>query len=74
MTALLRVSAFCTATSVQVGFLDDWKRVNEALSRARTALVAVGHMSTLLSGKTWSALLDHVMERGCLVQQHEIMC
>jgi superfamily I DNA and/or RNA helicase len=56
---------------MQVGFLEDWRRANVALSRARTALVVVGHKGTLRTSKTWGAFLQHAQDRGCLVQlQH----
>jgi superfamily I DNA and/or RNA helicase len=43
-----------------------------ALSRARTALVVVGHRSTLKSSKTWNAFLKHAQERDCLLQVHQM--
>lgn len=43
-----------------------------ALSRARTALVVVGHRSTLKSSKTWNAFLKHAQERDCLVHMHQM--
>lgn len=56
---------------MQVGFLEDWRRANVALSRARTALVVVGHKGTLRSSKTWGAFLKHAQGRDCVVQlQH----
>jgi superfamily I DNA and/or RNA helicase len=58
------------AACVQVGFLQDWRRANVALSRARTALV-VGHKNTLKSDKIWGAFLKHAQERDCVLQlQH----
>ncbi|KAF6259617.1 AAA domain-containing protein [Scenedesmus sp. NREL 46B-D3] len=56
----------------QVGFVDDWRRANVALSRARTALVVIGHRSTLRGSETWSAFLKHVAEQGCLVKQEQL--
>jgi superfamily I DNA and/or RNA helicase len=55
-----------------VGFLEDWRRANVALSRARTALVVVGHKSTLRSSKTWNAFLQHAQHNACLVPLKDI--
>jgi superfamily I DNA and/or RNA helicase len=57
---------------LQVGFVDDWRRANVALSRARTALVVVGHRSTLRGSETWAAFLKHVAEQGCLVKEEQL--
>jgi len=57
---------------LQVGFLEDWRRANVALSRARAALVVVGHKSTLKGSKTWGAFLRHVDDRGCLVKLNHL--
>jgi senataxin len=57
---------------LQVGFVDDWRRANVALSRARTALVVIGHRSTLRGSETWNAFLEHVTQQGCLVKQKQL--
>jgi superfamily I DNA and/or RNA helicase len=43
-----------------------------ALSRARTALVVVGHKTTLRSSKTWNAFLQHARDNACLVPLKDI--
>lgn len=55
-----------------MGFLEDWRRANVALSRARTALVVVGHKSTLRSSKTWGAFLQHTQDKACLVPLKDV--
>ena len=51
-----------------VGFLSDWRRMNVALTRARTAVIVVGDKSTLASDTYWRAFLQWVEERECLVE------
>lgn len=43
-----------------------------ALSRARTALVVVGHKGTLSSSKTWRAFLKHVDQHSCHLELKEL--
>jgi len=50
-----------------VGFLADERRLNVALTRAKSILVIIGHAPTLERSKAWAALLDHVRERDCLL-------
>lgn len=57
---------------MQVGFLQDWRRANVALSRARVALVVVGHKSTLRADKTWGAFLRHAAQERCLVKLEQL--
>ncbi|KAE9031373.1 hypothetical protein PF011_g155 [Phytophthora fragariae] len=42
-----------------VGFLNDIRRMNVALTRAKFACYVIGKENTLRSSKPWSALLDH---------------
>lgn len=57
---------------LQTGFLDDWRRANVALSRARRALVVVGHRGTLRGSSTWKAFLEHTAQQGCLVKLEQL--
>lgn len=47
-----------------IGFLTDWRRLNVALTRAKSALVVVGDFATLESDPHWAALYKW----GCGVQ------
>ncbi|GMH33013.1 hypothetical protein BSKO_00847 [Bryopsis sp. KO-2023] len=50
-----------------VGFLDDARRMNVALTRARRSLWVVGHGETLKACKAWNAFIDHAEETGCRI-------
>eukprot|EP00929_Paragymnodinium_shiwhaense_P051789 TRINITY_DN26007_c0_g1_i1.p1 TRINITY_DN26007_c0_g1~~TRINITY_DN26007_c0_g1_i1.p1 ORF type:complete len:1401 (-),score=313.77 TRINITY_DN26007_c0_g1_i1:402-4604(-) len=45
-----------------VGFISDERRINVALTRAKSILVVIGHWQTLSTNKTWSDFIDHVWE------------
>ncbi len=48
-------------------FLDNPKRINVALTRARHHLIVVGHHSTLLQSAVWKPVVTHISARcpGC---------
>ena len=51
-----------------IGFLTDWRRLNVALTRAKSALLVVGDMDTLAEGdKYWGAFSKWCEGTGCLV-------
>lgn len=43
-----------------LGFLDDARRLNVALTRAKSGLIVVGHEETLRSDVLWAKLLDNL--------------
>ncbi|ETV98167.1 hypothetical protein, variant 2 [Aphanomyces invadans] len=50
-----------------VGFLNDIRRMNVALTRAKFACYVLGSEAALQNSKPWAALLDHARVTGCLV-------
>ncbi|CAI5722852.1 unnamed protein product [Peronospora destructor] len=57
-----------------VGFLNDIRRMNVALTRAKFACYVIGKENTLRSSKPWSALLDHVYDKQCIVHVESPQC
>ncbi|KAF6258495.1 AAA domain-containing protein [Scenedesmus sp. NREL 46B-D3] len=61
-------SAVRANTQAQVGFLEDWRRLNVAITRPRRGLVIFGHAATLSAGDaTWSKYIGWLRQRGCVV-------
>ena len=55
-----------------VGFLSDWRRLNVALTRARSALIVVGDMDTLSEGdKYWAAFAKWCEGVLCVIDDTE---
>lgn len=57
-----------------VGFLNDIRRMNVALTRAKFACYVIGKENTLRSSKPWGALLDHSYNNHCIVHVENPQC
>lgn len=53
-------------TKSSVGFLKDFRRMNVALTRAKTSMWILGHQKSLVKNKLWNRLITDARERGCL--------
>lgn len=51
-----------------VGFLSDVRRMNVALTRARTTLWILGNAQSLRRNKVWNELLADAQQRNCITQ------
>ena len=57
-----------TVRTRQVGFLNDRRRLNVAVTRAKFALVVVGNTWLLRRDVYWRSMVDHYQAQGCFVQ------
>ncbi len=51
-----------------IGFLNDARRLNVALTRARLGLVILGNPKVLSKQPLWNNLIVHFKDNGCLVE------
>lgn len=52
-----------------VGFLDDWRRLNVAITRAKYAMWIVGHAGFLRQSVEWKELINDSRQRGAFVDR-----
>ncbi|AQK62887.1 putative helicase MAGATAMA 3 [Zea mays] len=50
----------------KIGFVSDFRRMNVAITRAKSAVLVVGSASTLKQDKHWNNLVESAKERNCL--------
>lgn len=60
--------SFIYLNTNQPGFLNDPRRLNVALTRARYGLVILGNPKVLSKQPLWNNLLCHFKENNCLVE------
>ena len=64
---LIIFSAVRSNQSGKVGFLSDWRRMNVALTRAKSGLIVVGDLKTLKQGDMhWEAFCNWLEAFGCI--------
>jgi superfamily I DNA and/or RNA helicase len=62
-------------SDVNIGFMQDWQRLNVALTRARYALWIVGDMWTMNAGggEKWKALVEHCQSKGLVCTSTKVI-
>ena len=56
----------------RIGFLHDWRRMNVALTRAKSALLVIGDLETLSeANKHWAALHKWAAGARCVVDDYD---
>jgi len=61
---VIYISLVRSNTKHEIGFLQDYRRMNVAMTRARMMLVVIGDSATIGSNKFYQAFLDYCAERG----------
>jgi superfamily I DNA and/or RNA helicase len=56
------------AASTGIGFLEDVRRMNVAITRARRSLWVLGHLKTLYQSRPWRKLAQHAAAENVLFQ------
>ncbi|PJF19418.1 hypothetical protein PSACC_00811 [Paramicrosporidium saccamoebae] len=56
-----------TGENKGIGFLNDTRRLNVALTRAKCSLFVLGKVSTLIQNPIWKAMVDDSKARDCFV-------
>lgn len=62
----------CVRTNV-IGFLDDKKRLNVALTRARRGLIVIGNKNNLSKDVFWKKYLTYLREKDCIEEKTPIV-
>lgn len=65
---IIILSCVRSSNSSGIGFLNDIRRMNVSLTRARYSLLVVGNANTLKQGKAWGAFYDSCKKRKCVVE------
>lgn len=66
---IIIISAVRSNRQGRVGFLNDWRRLNVAITRARRGLIVVGDSRTLMQERHWRAFIDWCKQQGCYREQ-----
>jgi superfamily I DNA and/or RNA helicase len=65
------MSAVRSNDQKRIGFLDSYRRINVALTRAQHGLIIVGNRETLESDEVWSEIIQHFIDNDCYCENLE---
>ncbi len=65
------MSAVRSNDQQRIGFLDSYRRINVALTRAQHGLIVIGNSQTLKSDDVWSEIIHHFIENNCYCNNFE---
>ncbi len=66
------VILFTAVRTTNVGFLQDNRRTNVLLTRAKRGLIVVGHRPTLMKDSCWSTWLKWMTENEFVLQRNDL--
>ncbi|CAG8450170.1 2652_t:CDS:2 [Funneliformis caledonium] len=70
---IIILSCFCPCKENNIGFLNDSKGLNVALTRAKCSLWIFGSSNTLVHNDSWKSLIEDAKNRGCYTEASEGM-
>jgi hypothetical protein len=70
---LIIFSAVRSNRQGRVGFLKDWRRLNVAITRARSGLIVIGDSKTLRHDRHWSAFIDWCRQENVFIDSNEVV-
>ncbi|XP_076469698.1 putative helicase MOV-10 [Babylonia areolata] len=63
-----------TDNKFAIGFLQNSKRFNVAVTRAKALLIVIGNPNVLRHNKSWSSFVESCKVNGCMVNPHVDRC
>jgi len=67
------ISTVRSNTMAALGFLTDWRRLNVAITRARSGMIIVGDRDTLLVDRYWGRLLAFIGSKQAILLEQDLL-
>ncbi|KAI5189399.1 regulator of nonsense transcripts 1 [Nematocida minor] len=62
-----------TVRTGRIGFLNDYRRMNVAITRAKKTIIVLGHPDLLSKDPIWSSFLSYIKEHNCIYQLEQLI-